>query len=1110
MTVLAHPSSGRRHSPSPTRASYPSAPASSSPSRTAPICRRPHHQHLRPHHLHYHHAKRPHPHHKHSHRSLEKPIHPAHPSYVRGVSIPRASSFTRSKRIISGSALSAHEALGLLDQPCLNPSSTDSAPSLARFTLARIALSRAFRHPSLSTSPPPPPPLPTLSSSMISSVQPNTNFRRNLAAIYDSKHSETTSNSLDDANATPNFSPPPAPPFPPSWHRLKVASVRAQPVAHTADVYPPWPVSTYLPRTTSADPSDPAGSSEGSTSSSQEPMLSADDLQGQYSPDNSSLFLTSASTPPPPLPSAFVSSPCAPTLCPRTLPARAFQLSPDDNQNCSPSIPYNRVRCHTVLHDFPFSRPSEHDSSLVSESEPEPTPELVREPLQELPVHETDDELGDEPIQDIDVEPVFELPHEVGSKQPANVDSVPDPPGHIESPQHQSFGQLTHQHHGERDVSPLGHQSSDGSTGTVIVHNISSSIGDLDHSSANISQSPKNSKSTDNSRVRKSRSSSQTNGRSVRVSLPQRLRGAGEKLIAVIPRGSSLTRIRPQLRSRNASRSPPRNRTRRRPPPPSTTLPLVSPESMISSHTMAQSPHEPLHSPERTRGRRNWGRRRGLAREVSDPVDADIDLVSRDPSASCGGHTEERDQENPPLTPPVTPPSSPPPSTPNSTREDGGPLPANELDDLPLPPSLALLPSSPDAPTTRAHRNEQPNDGHENQGSSACIPPAAKCSDTSQDRGFVTIRRVVRRVLADGSEEVVTYNVQVKAERVLGNGDVVVKRKMRRAKDDGTGTELLTVMQVIPRAKDSPIPKEVEIVPPPLPAPAKSVTVAGTPQDATELPIAESSPKLDFEDGAYSGKSKDENSGVLPAIDSENYDNHDDVSTNLTSDSDGEDSGRGVQISDEADRRLDAAEKEEKRRFLAPGLVCNEDDDNDDDDDEDEDDDDGASSLPDILERTSRISDTMWGNADLRRRSSARSKTDLCPARPHVHARVIDAPSWEDRPAHGRSRPTTPGARLRYDGWRWGKSRVSVRKEEHLRKSDPETRSYTWTLRYSKARSPTGFQREPRVHAPNETHLRNDEREHAKRRNAIPRMLSFQSIWRRASSREPSPAPRRR
>lgn len=1102
MTVLAHPSSGSRHSPSPARASYPSAPSSSSPSKTAPICRRPHHQHLRPHHLHYHHAKRQHPQHKHSHRSLEKPIHPAHPSYVRGVSIPRASSFTRSKRIISGSALSAHEALGLLDQPCLNPSSVDSTPSLARFTLARIALSRAFRHPSLSTSPPPPPPLPILSPSMISSVQPNSNFPQNSTAIYDSEHSETTSNSLDDTNLVPNLSPPPAPPFPPSWHRLNVVPVPPEPVAHKADVYPPWPVSTYLPRTTSADPSDPAGSSEGSTSSSQEPMLSADDLQGEYTPDNSSLFLTSASTPPPPPPSTFVSSPCAPTLCPRTLPARAFQLSPEDSNNSSPSISYNRVRCHTVLHDFPFSRPSEHDSSLVTESEPEPTPEPVREPLQKLPIHGTDERPADEPIHEIGVEPVFGPAQGVGSEHLANVDSAPDPPGHVKSPQHQPFGQLTQQHHGERDVSPLGRQSSDGSTGTVIIHNISSSIGDQDHSSANISQSPQNSKSTDNSRARKSRSSSQTNGRPVRVTLPQRLRGAGEKLIAVIPRGSSLTRIRPQLRSRNASRSPPRNRPRRRPPPPSTTLPLVSPEPIISSHTMAQTPHEPPHSPERTRGRRTWGRRRTLPRDVSNPVDADIDLVSRDPSASCGGHTEERDQENPPLTPPVTPPSSPPPSTPNSTREDGGPLPANELDDLPLPPSLAPLPSSQDAPTTQAYQNDQPNDSHENQGSTVRIRPVAKCSDTNQDRGLVTIRRVVRRVLADGSEEVVTYNVQVKAERVLGNGDVVVKRKMRRAKDDGTGTELLTVMQVIPRARDSPIPKEVEIVPPVSHTPPKSDIVAEKLQDATDLPIADNSQKTDLEDGAYSGK--DENSGVLPAVGSEKYDNHDDVSTNLTSDSDGEDSGRGVQISDEADRRLDAAEKEEKRRFRAPGLVCNEND-----DDEDEDDDDGASSLPDILERTSRISDTMWGDADLRRRSSARSKTDLCPARPHVLARVIDAPSWEDRPAHGSSRPTSPGARLRHDGWRWGKSRASVRKEEQLRKSDPETRSYSWTLRYSK-RSQTGFQREPRDDTPNETNLHNDEREHVKRRTAIPRMLSFQSIWRRASSREPSPAPRQR
>lgn len=1095
MTMLAHPTPGRRHSPSPTRAAYSSAPSSqpsssSSHSKTAPICRRPHHQHLRPHHLHYHHAKHQQSHHK---QPLKKPIHPAHPSYVRGASIPRASSYTRSKRIISGSALSAHEALGLLDQPGLNPSA-DSTPSLARFTLARIALSRAFRNSSLSSPPPPPPPP---SSSVLSSVASTAHIQGTPATIYDSEQSEATSNSLEDTIDTPKVVPPPAPPFPPTWHLVNLSPVRATPVAHTADVYPPWPAVTYLPRTASTDPSDPAGSSEGSSSSSHDPMLSADDLPGQYSSDHSSFLLTTASTSPPPLSSTFVSLPCAPTLCPRTLPARAFQLSPEDSHSSDPMLPYNRARCHTVLHDFPFSRPSEHDSSAISESEPETTQEPVHNPVQEL---------AQEIVQEPSPEPRYEPSNKAGDTHLLEDESASKPSGHIESAEHYPLGQLLPQQYGERDVSPLCHQSSDSSTGTVIIHPVSSSTGDMDQSSANISQSTKDSKSADNPRLRKSRSGSQPNGRPVRLSLPQRLRGAGGKLISVIPRGSSLPRIRPQFRSRNPSQSPPRNRSRKRPPPPSTALPLVSPESIISSHTLGQSPQESPHSPERLRGRRNWGRRRALAQErpTNEPIDTDIDLASRDPSASCGGHTEERDQENPPLTPPVTPPSSPPPSTPNSMREEGALLPANELDDLPIPQSLALPHAVQGASVGDPTQNDEPESSDKNRTAVVRVHPD-KHPGNDQDSGMVTIRRVVRRVLADGSEEVVTYNVQVKAERVLGNGDVVVKRQMRRAKDDGTGTELLTVMQVIPRAKDGPATKEADVMSPMLPKVSNPVENQEKSLNFRELPIFENSQKAVTEHGAIPGNTKDDHGGVSPEVESIKYDDdHDDVSTNLTSDSDGDEYGRRVQISDEADRRLDAAEKEEKRLLLAPGLACNEDDIDDDDDD------DGASSLPDILERTSRISDSMWGNGDLQRRSSARSKTDLCPARPHVLARVVDAPSWEDRPAHGRARPTTPGARLRHDGWRWGKTRMSARREEQLRKSDPETRSYSWTLRYSKARAQTKPQREQQMHTLNETHSREEVPVHEKRHPAIPRMLSFQSIWRRASSREPSPAPRKR
>lgn len=92
------------------------------------------------------------------------------------------------------------------------------------------------------------------------------------------------------------------------------------------------------------------------------------------------------------------------------------------------------------------------------------------------------------------------------------------------------------------------------------------------------------------------------------------------------------------------------------------------------------------------------------------------------------------------------------------------------------------------------------------------------------DIAYVTIQRVVRRVLADGTEKIVKYNVRIKPERVLENGDVVVKRKVQRAMHDGSGMESLTVMQVIPRkqadtptkssAAKSPKPESPEASPP--------------------------------------------------------------------------------------------------------------------------------------------------------------------------------------------------------------------------------------------------------------------------------------------------------
>lgn len=66
---------------------------------------------------------------------------------------------------------------------------------------------------------------------------------------------------------------------------------------------------------------------------------------------------------------------------------------------------------------------------------------------------------------------------------------------------------------------------------------------------------------------------------------------------------------------------------------------------------------------------------------------------------------------------------------------------------------------------------------------------------------MVTIERVIRRTKADGSSETVRKKIRVRPERVLANGDVVVKRTLQRMKEDGSGTETMTVMQVIARRR---------------------------------------------------------------------------------------------------------------------------------------------------------------------------------------------------------------------------------------------------------------------------------------------------------------------
>lgn len=87
----------------------------------------------------------------------------------------------------------------------------------------------------------------------------------------------------------------------------------------------------------------------------------------------------------------------------------------------------------------------------------------------------------------------------------------------------------------------------------------------------------------------------------------------------------------------------------------------------------------------------------------------------------------------------------------------------------------------------------------------------------SRDKpAYVTIQRVIRRVKRDGTEEVISKKIRLKPEQVLPNGDVVVRRTMKRMKDDGSGHETLTVMQVIPRKrkKSTPAaqPDEVDLV----------------------------------------------------------------------------------------------------------------------------------------------------------------------------------------------------------------------------------------------------------------------------------------------------------
>lgn len=67
---------------------------------------------------------------------------------------------------------------------------------------------------------------------------------------------------------------------------------------------------------------------------------------------------------------------------------------------------------------------------------------------------------------------------------------------------------------------------------------------------------------------------------------------------------------------------------------------------------------------------------------------------------------------------------------------------------------------------------------------------------------YVTVQRKIRRVNEDGSVELITKKVRVRPERVLPNGDVVVRRAVKREKADGSGYENVSDMQVIRRHRD--------------------------------------------------------------------------------------------------------------------------------------------------------------------------------------------------------------------------------------------------------------------------------------------------------------------
>lgn len=341
------------------------------------------------------------------------------------------------------------------------------------------------------------------------------------------------------------------------------------------------------------------------------------------------------------------------------------------------------------------------------------------------------------------------------------------------------------------------------------------------------------------------RSSSRSTSRAKEMSALQRLRGAGDKLLRRLPRGATLPR---PLRS--LSRSPVRGRVRVRRAPPTTDC-----NAYVQTVGMELRP---------TSRQRQWGRRRSVAPDDADAphICGDKQEVHQQllPLLERQGKDEHQQQQqqldNECASIPshvVTPPSSPPAVSP-ARGSALAPAPTSpvlhedeeqQLDHgMPqlTPPALSssLSDRSPNTSFDDDNDGDEGNVGVEeeeemeemerrecaaavvyNNGSGEkedsgekldtsppCTPtrvtqvtqPAVEKSECAVPE-FVTIRRLVKRVLGDGTVQMVRYNVHVRPERVLPGGDVVIKRKVRRAKDDGTGMETLTVMQVIPRRR---------------------------------------------------------------------------------------------------------------------------------------------------------------------------------------------------------------------------------------------------------------------------------------------------------------------